>query len=120
MKDFCDSNLGAVITLSPSSHDEGDSEEVVIGLCAAVEKSRPLPRLKACGLVSPDWRASRDFVLGHYPAGTRMAGVWLRKEEEEEEDKDGMETLIKLLVETTDLKVRGECCFFNFQQLVNP
>ena len=76
----------------------------MVGVSAAVERDKSLPRLQEHGLASPDWDASRKFVARHYPAGTEAAGIWLRREGGE--DKEKVEALITLLIESTGLKVR--------------
>ena len=92
-----------VVTLSPLLGDE-DDPLVVVGMLAAVEKDRPLASLQSHSLPSPNWEASAELVQRHYPAGTRAAGVWLKREGPGDEEQ--IKLLLKSLAENTNLKVR--------------
>ena len=84
---------------------EQDRREDVVGICAAVQNGG-IPgnsRLKECSLTNPDWEATREVVARHYPAGTKVSGIWLRRHQE-----DGCEqvvSLVQLLINSTSLKV---------------
>lgn len=78
----------------------------MVGVCAAVERDKPVARLKARGLASPDWKASWELVARHYAAGTRVAGIWLKRKKED--DREEVESIVELLINDTGLKVRLE------------
>ena len=91
-----------VVTLEPPEGGGGGGDPlVVVGACAAVERPRATPELSVAGLGSPDWESSVSRVLQHYPAGTRAGGVWVRVEEEGEQEQ----SRINLIVRHTKLKV---------------
>lgn len=100
-----------VVTLSPSLAEEDPLVVVVVGVLVAVE-SRPVAALQSHGLPSPNWEASAELVRRHYPAGTRAAGVWLKREGPG--DQEQIQLLLKSLVENTNLKVRGKHFFVVF------
>lgn len=100
--------MGVVVrvpTPSPSGQNAalGEVEEAVVGVCAAAETDKPLAALKVHGLASPDWQASKELLARHYPAGTEAAGVWLRREKEE--DREQIISHVQLLINHTGLKV---------------
>lgn len=93
--------MGLVVGLPTPGQDEW--EGTVVGVCATVEREKPLAALKACGLASPDWEASKELVARHYPTGTEVAGVWLRREMDE--DREEIMSVLQLLINTTGLNV---------------
>lgn len=106
-KDFTDSPVGILVSLvTPPLAEQDQVEEIVVGACAAVQRSNPPTshRLKGCGLTNSDWEASKELVARHYPAGTRAAGIWLRRDKEE--DREEVTSLVQLLIDNTGLKVR--------------
>lgn len=91
-----------VVSLTQLPEAEADSSlVVVVGACGVVESERELSsELRMCGLPSPDWEATVGAVLNHYPAGTSVAGIWLRVEQNEI-----LDTLVTLLLKATMLQV---------------
>lgn len=83
---------------------------VVLGQCACVNARKEVPQLLSCGLPTPDWEATLEEARRHFPAGCDVGwGVWVKgdhaKESEETENVAHVAKTIKLLVETTNLKV---------------
>lgn len=97
-----------VVALSPLPPEEDPlvQVQVVVGVLAAVERARPVAALQSHGLPSPNWEASAELVRRHYPAGTRAAGVWLKREGPGDEEQ--IKLLLKSLAENTNLKVRRD------------
>lgn len=104
---FSEADLGVVVTLSCTAlPDEVGPQTVVVGVCAALEKDQPISDLKVRGLATPNWEGSVELVLRHYPAGVRAAGLWVRLKVDKDE-KEELESLVKLLLKNTNLKVHN-------------
>ncbi len=93
---------GVVVTFNLSS--EGEKTHLVVGVCACTEREKVIPELEVQGLPSPNWKASINSVLRHYPANCRAAGLWMSLEGCGDEQKEA-ESIINVMMAETDLKV---------------
>lgn len=95
-----------MVSLVTPLAEQDRREDVVVGICAAVQRGGvpTSSRLKECGLTNPDWDATSGVVARHYAAGTKVSGIWLRRQQEEGSEE--VVSLLQLLINSTGLKVR--------------
>ena len=82
---------------------ELDKPSVVVGICNCIEREGVVTsELGAYGLPSPDWEASMESVLRHYPAGLCATGIWIRVEGC---GTEVVEPQVNALIKNTNVKV---------------